>query len=165
MATLDIIQGSRAKVFRVVVAQLRADPVLNNIIRTWLVWDGDDNCRQAVMSSQLPALRLTPTLGPGSWYSPDSQVGMLTIKIELAVPGIDADDPLNLWDSIEAALYPTGDRPMQLIYQQALRDRGAEIGQMLFAAPAFDPGPPDQQEAVWACEGSMSINIIRTFNP
>ena len=165
MAILDLATGTRATVFRTIVSQLKADPVLANAVKFWMVWDDSEWDRNVITSLQQPGIRLTPIPASQGWYSPDAFSGYLQIQCEIGIPSVDADDYLNLWEAIENALYPPGDRVTQLAYQQALRDAGSETGLVEFNLPASDPNAVAHNDGIWWCQGQMRISVIRTINP
>jgi hypothetical protein len=166
VGVLDLRQGSRAKVFRHTVEFMRSDEALNKAIRTWLVWDGADiaGVLRQPLSSTVPSLLLEPNIGQMAWYSPDAHSGYLIVKLRMALQSMDADDYLNLWEAIENSLYPYDQRSRQLLFQQQLRDLGAETGQWEFATPAGTPINPGDSGS-FACEGMMRIAVTRPFNP
>ena len=166
MGVLDLRQSARAKVFRRTVEYMRADETLNNVIRTWMPWDGSDiaGVQRPPLANMVPILRLEPNMGAMSWYSPDAHSGFLIVKIRTVIQTWDADDYLNLWEAVENSLYPYDQRSRQLAFQQELRDLGAETGQWEFATPAATPLNPDDS-GMFACDGMMRIAVVRPFNP
>jgi hypothetical protein len=120
MGVLDLPQSNRAKVFRLTVDYMRNDEALSKAVRTWQVWDGGDiqSILRPPLPSGAPYIRMDPTLAPMNWHSPDAQQGFLVVKIRMIVQSTDSDDYLNLWDAIEASLYPYGQRSRQLLFQQ-----------------------------------------------
>jgi len=165
VATLKLPVDPRTAVFRALVRTLKSDPVLNREIKNWLVWDGPVKSNLGLSAASFPSIRLTPSIGQQSWYTPDSNIGPLIVKIEIDVNGEDADDYLNLWGCIERALYPA-DRTRELAIEQTFRDAGAETGQWTFTTPAQDPNagnPEPNLPPQWNCIGMMQIQVIRTI--
>lgn len=155
-------QKTRATVFRLIVQRLRTDPVLKNVVKTWFVWGSDPFDASGQTLGLTPSIRLTPQLGPTGWYSPADHVGPLQVKVELLIGGFDADDCLNLWECIEEAFYPVGDRQGELDWEAALRAAGAETGQITFSQPASIQQADDAQ---FLCLGLMQLDVIRTLAP
>lgn len=153
--------GVRAAVFRAIVQRLQTDPVLHGAVKTWMTWSSNPLDRSDATLGLMPAVRLTPQIGPTDWYTPDSMLGPLQIKVEMNVEGIDADDPLNLWEAIERALYPT-DRADELAWEASLRAAGAETGQVKFSQPASIQSADENQ---FICIGMMSVDVIRVISP
>lgn len=165
MATLKLPQDPRTAVFRLLVRTLKSDPTLSNVVKTWLVWDKPVTSNLGLSAAAFPSIRLTPSIGPQDWYTPDSNIGPLIVKVEVDISGDDADDYLNVWGAIERALYPV-DRTKELAIEQAFRDAGAETGQFKFSSPAQDPNagnPEPNLPPQWNCIGMMQIQVIRTI--
>ncbi len=165
MATLDLQQGTASKVFRAIVTMLKADAVLVDAVKQWMVWDGSEWDKNVITSLQQPGIRLTPMPASRGWYSPDAFQGWLIITCEIGISSVDADDYLNLWEALENALYPPNDRPTQLVMQQTLRDAGCETGLVEFNMPANDPDAISHNDGLWWCQGQMRVSILRTINP
>jgi hypothetical protein len=154
-------QKTRATVFRLIVQRLQTDPVLSGVVKSWLVWKASPIDRSGITLGLTPAIRLTPQIGATDWYTPDSMLGPLQIKVELQVEGIDADDCLNLWEAIEEALYPAS-RTDELDWEASLRTAGAETGQVKFSQPASIQSADENQ---FLCIGQMSVDVIRVISP
>lgn len=155
-------QKPLAIIFRMIVQRMRTDPILGGAVKTWMVWGSDPIDRSAATLGMVPALRLTPQIGPSDWYSPSDHVRALQIKVELYVGGIDADDCLNLWELIEDAFYPPNDRAGELAWEAALVAAGAETGQIKFSQPASIQGADENQ---FMCIGMMQLDVIKTLAP
>lgn len=159
-------QKTYAKVFRLIVRRLQADPVLSDVVKTWMVWSALPIDRSNQEPWQTPSVRLTPQLSASDWYTPDSMRLSLQIKVEILLGGptpgvLDADDCLNLWQCFEEAIYPF-DRDDELEWEQALRDAGSETGQVKFNQPASIQSADETQ---FLCIGMMSVDVIRVISP
>jgi len=163
MANLDLKRGVRSKVFRAIETVLRADPVLDRTIRTWVTWDGTNPSQSADLPGMCPILRLEPSVGPMGWFDPSSQFGPLVIRVGMVVQSYHAEDYLDLWEAIEGALYPEGNWEAQQRIRNALADLGAEIGQVEFSLPATTPDPRGVADGLFLCSGMMRISIVRQF--
>lgn len=165
MAVLKLPTDPRTAVFRLLVKKLKANPILAREIKTWLVWDGDGRSALGLPADNKNAsIRLTPLPGPQSWYTPDSNIGPLQVRVEFRVLSDDADDFINLHGAIERALYPV-DRDTELALEAEFRAAGAVTGQWQFTQPPIDPqlgaerdqdGPPE-----FYCVGLMQIDVER----
>jgi hypothetical protein len=165
MATpsLALPPDNRRKVFRKLVNILQSDPVLSRVVSKtgWLVWDGDSNSDDPLPSEQV-CMRLTPRLGPMSWLDESEQECRLTVDFEFALPGFDADDPLDFQGAIERALYPVGGAQDTANSLLAL---GASTGLVTFDQPASDPDRVSRRDGGWYARGAFSIDVRRTLNP
>lgn len=167
---LDLEDGVRTRIFRHTVDWMQADEALKRSIQTWMVWDGSKitGSQRPDLSTMVPILRMEPTIGAMSWYSPDAQAGYLIIRLRTIIKSWNADDYLNLWEAIENSLYPYDQNSRQLLVQQQLRDLGAATGQWEFSSPAAAPDHQDE-DGMFACDGMMRIlcarGFRRSFNP
>lgn len=165
MPRLPLKQGNRARVFRKIVEQLKADETLSNAVPTFLVWDDSEADGNPIHSGMMPAILLTPQPMWTGWYSEDAHAGMLVINVEIDIESRHADDYLNLWEAVENALYPPGNHEGQLVMEQALRDCGAETGLVEFHGPAWDQQAALSNDGLFNCKGAMRISVVRTLNP
>jgi len=137
---LSLPQSERAAVFRTLVQILRNDPILANIVKTWLAWTGGPNDAADLGVNLAPAIRLTPVGAGDKWLAPDSMIGPLFLDLEILVAGHNTDDLDNLWRAVIAAIYA----PTQTTFaanQALLRAAGAFPPSPMFTVPAFDPQP------------------------
>lgn len=162
MSIPGLPRGVRSAVYRRIVDQLRTDPVLSSVVKTWRTHDRQEP--DLDNASALPALQVELQLGPVAWYSPDSQFGSLQIRYTayLDATGPDALDALDFQEAIERAIYPFSDRSKQLKFEQAMRDLKCETGQITFGQPA---SPVGEQGGIVQCVGVMQVNVIRPLNP
>ena len=168
---LDLPPSPRKLVFRRIVQQLRNDPVLSRALRTIQAWEGKPADFQPLTQSNAPGIRLTPTCGPDMWAFPDAQRGWLYIAVDLVVPGHDVADMLDVWWTMERAIYPPNpdrlDMSPALRFQKDLREvglpygmAGAYTGLVEFSQPAADDSPGDQvMEAIGQMRVEMLLNI------
>jgi hypothetical protein len=141
------------------------DETLSRVIRTYLVWDGPTSISRADdMGSMLPLLRLTPVIGPQSWYDPSSQKGWLTVNVVMGVMSPYILDAMGLWGALERAYYPL-DLGRRLAIERQLIDAGAIDGQVQFSAPAVDPNPRLSDDGQFTMQGSMRIEVRRSLDP
>lgn len=158
---LGLPQKRYATVFRLIVQRLQTDPTLKNVVKSWLVWSSSPIDRSGQTLGMTPSVRLTPQLGGSDWYSEDSRIVPLQIKVELLLEGIDADDCLNLWEAIEEAFYPVNDRAGELAWEDQLRPY-TEIPYLEFNQPASIQAADENQ---FLCVGTMRIGVLRLLTP
>lgn len=141
------------------------DETLSRVVRTFQVWDGKTSISRAdATGSMCPLLKMTPIIGAQSWYSPDSQAGFLTIRVELAVITPYILDPMSLWGTLERVYYPRDFAGRESV-RRALVDAGAETGQLEFSAPANDPDPKISDDGLMIARGSMRLMVVRSLDP
>ena len=164
MATqsLGLPTDPRTSIFRKIVALLRTDALLSRVVgKNWFVWDGDSNSAQAFASSEGVAVRLEPKLGPMQWLDETEQICPLSVVLDYAIPGFDADDPLNFQGAVERALFPVGQVQATT---NALNALGAETGLISFDQPSLVQN--DTNDAgLWEGRIIFSLNVRRTLNP
>ena len=165
MSIPGLPQGPRSLVYKRIVDQLKTDPILSTVVKTWLAWTGKpSDGLPGQIEPEMPCVKLTPQLGPGAWYSPDAQFGDLNIAVELGLSTYHAGECLDFQDAIERAIYPYNDRSKQLGFEQQMRNVGCETGQITFTQPASIQ-QIDGAAGLMVCLGVMSVKIIRAFNP
>ena len=169
---LDLPDSPRKLVFRRIVAQLRNDPTLSRALRTFQAWEGKPTDFQPLVQSNAPGIRLTPSCGPSLWANPDAFRGWLYIDVDITVPGTDVADMLDLWWTIERAIYPPNPDRLEpspaLRFQRDLREAGiargiagAYTGLVEFSQPAADTSPGNQlMEAI----GQMRVEMLLNLN-
>lgn len=158
---LGVPRGIRSTVFRAIEARLKADPVLKGVINKWYTWDGTPDSASQQVVIPTPSIRLTPQLGPVTWFGPADQGGQLQIKIDLLTRTLNADDSLDLWEVIERAFYPS-DRDAELAWEASLRESGAYTGQISLVQPVtMVQGNEDQILS----SGLIEIEIVRIISP
>lgn len=158
---VGVPRGIRSTVFRLIESRLKSDPTLRGVVARWYTWDGtpDSAAQQVVIPT--PSIRLTPALGPVTWLGPAEQGGQLQIKIDLLTRTLNADDPLDLWEAIERAIYPST-RADELDWEQRLRDAGAYTGQVTLSQPTTMQQADDDQIL---SSGLLEIEIHRILSP
>lgn len=159
--TLRTNQSAWIKVFRKVIATLETDPDFRRVVgqdslRSWSGIPGD----KAPMEPSLgrPVVRLTPNPSAVEWYDPSSQVGTLSVRVEVVVQSLCVDDCIDLYDLIEQALLPG-----RGTLRQELVALGAETGEIVFSDPAFDPKPEVEPDGYIVGEGRFHIRILRSL--
>lgn len=158
MATIRQLPTSpRTTVYRKVCQILQTDPVLSSVIRpeSFRTWAGRSHDNMEFSYSSAPGLRLTPLGSLETWKFPEARVGDLVIRVDMVLPGTDADDEMNLWWAIQRAIYPDV-YATQLANIQALQAAGANTGYVEFSQPAFDPEPQDR---FFVATGQMKIEV------
>lgn len=158
---LGVPRGIRSTVFRMIEARLKADATLGGVVAKWYTWDGSPESASGLAVIPTPSVRLTPALGPVTWYGPAEQGGMLQVKIDLLTRTLNADDPLDLWEAIERAIYPS-DRTDELAWEQSLRDAGGWTGQISLTQPTTMQQADENQIL---SSGTIEIEIHRILSP
>ena len=123
--------------FRIIDQTIRADPIVRSQVKIIKSWEGSASDKIPPSIGQSPYVRLTPMGSPEQWWSSDSQIGSLTIFVEMMVEGSCSDDIANLWFAIKRSQYPS-DLPSRNAYISRLQAAGAHKGILSFTAPAFD---------------------------
>jgi hypothetical protein len=90
--------------FRAVEAVLREDPGLIEAGVSFRTWNGDQVDGVPISSGQCPMIRLSPVAKPSSPSTLGRNVANAGIKVELYVAGLIAEDILNFWAAVRAAL-------------------------------------------------------------
>jgi hypothetical protein len=161
--TLKVQLSNWTRVFRRIIEQLECDPEIRRVVGTDHLrsWKGVPGDRAPLSpSSGSPIIRLTPNPGDVDWYSPDTQAGLLAVRVELAVQSLCIDDVADLWDLIVSALSPESNTLCA-----DLRTAGAETGEIVFNAPAFDPQPSAEPEGQFFAIGRFQLRVLRLINP
>lgn len=171
MATLALRPATRRVVFRKVAAVLKADPQLKGLSIHWKDWEGKPSDRAALPTRAAKvAIRLTPGGGADDFLSPDSLTAPLIINLDVEVRSADADDPEDLWEAIQRALYPPDDPAAtppgaaRLAIQAALRAAGAVTGQCTFSTPAVAFDGPAAADGILKFAGQIKLDVRLTLN-
>jgi hypothetical protein len=154
------------KVFRRIVQQLENDPDIRRVIgvdniRSWKGVPADK--APFAPSATGPVMRLTPNPSNVDWYSPDTQSGVLSVLVEIAINSLSIDDVSDVWDLIVQALRPGNLGAPGLA--QDLVGLGAETGEIVFADPALDPQPAAKPEGQFLAAGRFHLRLLRSVNP
>jgi hypothetical protein len=166
---LKLDEGSRAAVYRVLAAVLTGDPGLSRLNIHWDTGLPDAGrprppAISPLLKAQRLAIRTRPELGPAPWYSPDATLGDLVVVLAIEVDGTDVTVPLNLWQTIERALYPRDDAA-RLAIRQKLLDAGADTGEATFSVPPTDPAAAAAQANRQAFTGLIRLGVVTSLNP
>lgn len=166
MATLPLKQSARTATFRKIVSILRTDPVMKRVFGDRIyAWDGaPDEAADQVAGEAQPSMRLTPSLGAMTWWSPDTQKGDLIIAVELMIAGLDVDDLLNLWEAIETALYPADNTARNKQIYSLQQVSAGQTGLCTFTMPANAQNPQSRGDENWFAIGQITIPVNRLLN-
>jgi hypothetical protein len=160
MPKLPLADGVRTKVFRRVVALLQQDPILKRTIRptSWYVWDGRPDQKSGTFATgELPALRITPVALDATPETNTRQHSPLLLRIEVATDGTHIDDALNLWEAVEAVVFP-GDGSGRVL--AALRAATPNVLAIQLVQPAFTPNPAGLKDDMILATGSLRIELL-----
>ncbi len=117
---LELPKSAYTKLYRAVEKQLKADPALQKVVKSWNVFQGKTQDFQTPSISQYPSVALLVSSSGMSPFSQASNEETMVIDLEMAVNGTDQDDLLNLWWAIQKALRPSTEGRKALI--AALKD-------------------------------------------
>lgn len=157
MATLNLPDTPRTLVWRLLVARLQADPALSAAIDTWITWDGSRDSNADLTTARGVALRIYPVSGPMTWFCESSQSGALAVALEAWIPGLDAEDLLNLQGALEAALYPDDGQS----FRRALVAAGAVTGLIEFVTPLAQPHAAAGGQGGFHPLGQFKVDVLR----
>jgi hypothetical protein len=171
LATLNLIASRRRVVSRQIESVLKADPDLKRLGIHWKTWGGQpaDRARLPTTAAKV-AIRLTPGGGADDFLSPDSLNAPLVLNLDVEVRSADADDPEDLWEAIQRALYPRDDpaaslpSAARLAIQQALRDAGAVTGLCGFNTPSVAFEPDKASGGILGFTGQIKIDVRLLLN-
>lgn len=144
--------------FRAIEARLKADPVLHGVVRNWRSWEGQNAAfdRLVPTISQMPVVRLSAHTGPEKWFSPETQIGVLVVQIEVWLEGTCEDDVHNFWGAIRRAFYNPSDHPGWTAYVNTLQSLGAHKGAVLMQRPLVTNRGAD--DGHWEAVGQVSLD-------
>lgn len=152
--------GVRVAVWRLVQARLIADATLSASGVRLIFFDGGDDDNSDLENIQGAVMRLYPTTGPQTWFSPDALEVTLTVAVEAHLPGTDPEDVLLLQDAIEDALYPADGGA----FRQSLVTAGAVTGQPTFTGPLTQPLSTAGTNRSFMPLGAFAVQIERPLN-
>lgn len=99
-------QCNLSKALDLVLAQLRADPILSAGVRRWQVWDGGKDDVTPIGWTDLPAVRITGSLGASQWSDEASHRFPLTLRFELFQKGTRQQHLFDFWHAVFHSLFP-----------------------------------------------------------
>lgn len=155
---LDLNTAPRTSVFRKLVSLIKNDATIKRVLSKPVnlrVWDGGTSDTEPFGPAFAPCVRLTPTSGADSWWSPGATRGPLFIQVEMIVQGTNADDMMNLWWAIVRAIYPAAQSSTNANIQ-ALQQAGAYTGMAEFTLPAMEADP---KNSYFAAQGQIKIEV------
>ena len=161
LAPLPLNQGPRSLAFRTIEKVLKADPVLGRVVKTWRTWEGKSGEDKLPESPGLcPYIRLTPFTGSDDRVASRGSGMTLTespiyLHVTTAVEGTRWDDSANLWDAIEAALFPQ-DFNARPAFEAVLNAAGINDIEVLQPGHAANL----EGESVNVAEGVLKINML-----
>lgn len=163
MASLNLPDGARVAVWRLVKQQLRGDATLAASGVELVFFEGDlsRDTLTALRDRGGPAVLFLATLGRMAWFTERSMSGALVVSYQVLIPGLDDEDALNLQEAIEAALYPADGHA----FEQSLVDAGAVTGQPIFASPLTMQPATAGTSGLLQPTGQFVLDIERGFIP
>jgi hypothetical protein len=138
---LKLSESPHSRVYRELVAILKADGALKGAIKTWKVGDGEPRDAQAEPSvGNAPFLELSPVSQAMDWRDERSHRSPLAVQVTLTVPGTCYLDGFDLWHAVVKAVFPDDNAAREAI-RLRLRQAGAIVGGTTsFTRPAFAEG-------------------------
>jgi hypothetical protein len=153
MPKLDLPDYEPTRLFRAVVAKLRAYPDLARVVRTWHAMDGQPADAQPETLAQLPWIKLYYGAQAATQVTIGRTQAPMTLVVELVVAGTLQDDLVNLWGAVMRALFP-GDGSMGKI----LRDNGG-MENLQLTAPGVAPASVQEQPSLRG-QGTLTIHFL-----
>jgi hypothetical protein len=153
----DVPADVTSKIYRVIVTQMMADPILGGAVKKWQTWDGEPTDITPPTPSSAPWIGLTPRPVSEAWFSPESQQGFLYIQIKALVRGTCIDDVLDLWGAIRHALSPYATGTGSTTFMQKLIAAGAPKGLVEMSQPISDPAPEAGQDGAFYAVGQLRV--------
>jgi len=154
---LKLPEDVTTTLFRLIETQLRSNPTLSATVRNWQTWEGVPGDKQPPALTSAPWVCLTPHPESEDWFSPETQVGRLTIRIDALVRGTCIDDVMNLWGAIRAALSPRNAGSDGVCFNVKLQQSRAHKGLVLMSAPLVDTSQDAGQDGAFKASGSIMI--------
>lgn len=155
---LDLNKSPRTSVFRQLVTLIKNDATIKRVLSKPIqlrAWEGKAADAEPFGPAIAPCVRLTPTSGADTWWSPGSTRGPLFIQVEMVIQGTNADDIMNLWWAIVRAIYPSAQSSTNANIL-ALQQAGAYTGMAEFTLPAMEADPENNY---FAAAGQIKIEV------
>ena len=153
MAIPGIPPSKHRKVFRVIDDALRAASGLRLAKVTIQSWTGERDDSAPPTDSKGPWIRLTPVAEPSAVETENLTDSPLGILLEVFVAGTNADDAMDLWGAVVAALFPN-DRSVQNAIEAA-GGYGLAVRQPSFGVQ----GPPDSVGMLGAGRITVMVQV------
>jgi len=134
--TTTFPDGREMKAFRAVEAILREDPGLVAAGVKFRTWNGDQGDFTPLSSGQCPMLRISPeALQEDTPLTQGKSVVHFSIKVEIAVSGLIAEDIVNFWASVRAAMVRM--KPFRDTTVQCFLNREAGVHRSAVTFPGY----------------------------
>lgn len=148
-----------SRAFRAIVAYLKAHPSCSGV-RSWRVWDGQNDDDVKPTPAQTPWVRLTPGTMPVTYRafngSTRTVVTPMKIEIETAVTDTNFDASAMLWFNLDAALFPT--EPADVAKFRAILD-AARISDLTLLQPAMPTGLASFGDGLIVGDGAIQLDL------
>jgi hypothetical protein len=169
--SLDLDMAPETKMFRALVRVLTEDETLARVVRTWQVADGEGD-EKPIAETVLPAIKLVPDPATIKLVGPEDYDEGLSVLIDFVVAGTNADDRLNLWSAIRAALQPQkaidfgdnsdGTATTATTVVEYLRQNSAHTAMIVQPGKLLNPSQPGQPMTSQYCRAQVYMG---TFTP
>lgn len=148
------------RLFRLLDRRLRGDQILGAYVKTWQTWRGETTDKAQPGKGALPYLQLYPAPSSEVWFSPERQLGTLTVQLEAGIATACVDDCLNLWAAVRNAIYPKGDVTSRQDFINALKSAGAWKGLWEMSQPSVDRDPSAGGDGLFILSGAVRIQYL-----
>lgn len=158
--TTTFPDGPEMKAFRAVEAILREDPGLLAGGVRFRTYNGDQMDGQAPSSGQCPLLRMSPEVTrDDSPLTQAKSVAHFSIKVEIFAAGLIAEDVVNFWAAVRAAMVRT--KPFRDTNVQCFLNREAGIHRSSVTLPGFGAWKGDKApDSGLAGHGRIAVEIL-----
>lgn len=158
--TTNFPDGPEMRAFRAVEAILREDPGLIEGNVRFRTWNGDQMDGQKPSSGQCPMLRISPEItGEDSPLTQTKSVSHFAIKVEIFASGLIANDIINFWAAVRAAMVRL--KPFRDTNVQCFLNREAGVHRSSVTLPGFGSWKGDKApDNGLAGVGRIQLEII-----
>ena len=153
--SIDIPMPVQVRAFRGFEQILRSDPVLSQIVRTWVTFRGEAVDMMEPIAELCPYVRLSPLPVTSDWSTEKSHDMPMSIRIFTAVATTNFDEIGKLWAAIHTAVFPQDDEARRRQSIDALSFN--MVGKPTLKLAAFAPWRMDNGMPMLVSEGSIEL--------
>ena len=163
MATLNLKNGTRPAVWKVLRETIKADPAYDQAQIGLSFYDGDPDGLADLDTFPSGVMQFFPACGNMSWFDERSQSGALVVQVEARIRSLDCEDIFNLQEALETTL-STVDSP-QFALQAGLVNAGAVTGLVLFQQPLrVQSAGKAGTDGLFRLVGQFVVEVLRPLN-
>jgi hypothetical protein len=164
MKLLGIPDGIRSTVYMVVIDTLKQDPTLQAIIHPdgWRTYSNEDGDDAPPSTDTLPSIEILPFGAAAQPGSIVTQQSPLLLQVSVATAGLDVRDLLNLWEAVEAALFPgdgTSSLRAQMVAELQMLNRKGDASCIRLLAPAIKASEAGLNDRNMVATGTLQIDL------